>query len=161
MLRHLPWTPGRLRRTFTPAIRQSITQAVQAAEQVADGQIRFAVEGALPPAQLLRGVTPRERAIEVFSRLRVWDTQHNNGVLIYVLLADHAIEIVADRGIHARVDATAWTAICRQVEAAFGRGDYEAGAVSAIESVAETLGRHFPRRPRAGNELSDDPELLD
>lgn len=160
LLHHLLWTPGRLGRSFTPATRRAITQAIQAAEQVHDGQIRFAVEGALPPARLLRGCSPRERAVEVFSQLRVWDTERNTGVLIYVLLADHAVELVADRGIHAHADAATWGDICRRVEAAFGRNDYRAGAVLAIDAVAETLGRHFPHRPPAGNELSDEAELL-
>lgn len=160
LLRHLLWMPGRLGRKFTPATRQAIAQAIRAAEQSHDGQIRFAVEGALPPALLLRGCSPRERAVEVFSQLRVWDTERNIGVLIYVLLADHAVELVADRGIQGRADATTWSGICRRVEAAFSRGEYQAGAVLAIEAVAETLGRHFPRRPPAGNELSDEAELL-
>lgn len=160
LLRHLLWTPGRVRGAFTPNTRRAIAEAIKAAEQTHDGQIRFAIEGALTPAQLLRGCTPRERAIDVFSLLRVWDTQNNNGVLIYVLLADRAVEVVADRGIHARADTAIWAGICRRVEAAFGGGDYRSGAVSAIAAVAQTLGCHFPRRPSSGNELSDEPELL-
>ena len=111
-------------------------------------------------AQPLRGQTPRERAIEVFANLHVWDTQHNNGVLIYVLLADRAVEIVADRGIHAHEATPAWGAICRQIEAACARGDHEAGAKAGIEAVAHALRRHFPRRDVHGNELPNEPVLL-
>lgn len=161
LMRHLLWTPARLRRSFAPATRQAIAETIRLAEQSHDGQIRFAVEGALSPLQLLRGLAPRERAIDVFSRLRVWDTQHNNGVLIYVLLADHAVEIVADRGINARVEDADWAAICQRAVAAFGRGEHAAGAVAAIEAVSSTLARHFPRSAQAGNELSDEAELLD
>jgi uncharacterized membrane protein len=161
VLRHLLCMPVRLRRAFPPQTQRAISEAIKAAERAHEGEIRFAVEATLPPALLLRGCTPRDRAIEVFSALRVWDTERNCGVLIYVLLADHAVEVVADRGILARADASTWTGICRRVEAAFTRGDYQAGAVSAIEAVAETLGRHIPPRRRAGNELSDQVELLD
>jgi uncharacterized membrane protein len=160
LLRHLLWTPARLKGCFTLATRRAIAQAIRAAEQVHDGQIRFVVESALSPVLLLRGCSPRERAVEVFSQLRVWDTERNIGVLIYVLLADHAVELVADRGIQAPADASTWSGICRRVETAFGRGDYQAGAVQAIEAVAGILGRHLPLEPNPRNELSDEAELL-
>jgi uncharacterized membrane protein len=95
--------------------------------------------------------------MEVFSKLRVWDTQHNNGVLIFVLLADRAVEIVADRGIHECEGAATWNAICRQIEAAFARAQYQSGALVGIEAIARTLGRHFPHRGAHINELPDEP----
>jgi len=92
--------------------------------------------------------------------LRVWDTEHNNGVLIYVLLADRAVEIVADRGIHAHEATATWSAICLQIEVACQRAEYEAGAKAGIEAVAQSLRRHFPRPDVQGNELPDEPVLL-
>jgi uncharacterized membrane protein len=160
LARHLSSTPWRVRRAFPPEVMAEITAAVQAAELTHGGEIRFAVEDALDPWALLRGQTPRERAIEVFSQLRVWDTQHNNGVLVYLLLADHALEIVADRGIHALEAADTWNAICRQIEPAFRRGEYRAGALAGIASAAQVLRRHFPHEGGDANELTDQPVLL-
>lgn len=160
LARHLLASHWRVRRAFPPATVAAIAAAIHAAEQGHDGEIRFAVEGALDPWALIRGQTPRERAIEVFSNLRVWDTQHNNGVLIYVLLADRAVEIVADRGIHAHEATTTWGAICRQIEAACGRSEHEAGATAGIDAVAQSLRRHFPRHGPRANELPDEPVLL-
>ena len=160
LLRHLLSTPWRVRRAFPAALLAEVEAAVAAAERSHGGEIRFAVEEALDPWSLLRGQTPRERAVEVFSQLRVWDTQDNNGVLIYVLLADHAVEILADRGIHAMAGADTWNAICRQIEAAFRRGDYRAGALAGIDAVARVLRHHFPRQGGDANELPDQPVLL-
>lgn len=160
LTKHLLASHWRVRRAFPPATVTAIGEAIRAAEQGHDGEIRFAVEGALDPWSLLRGQTPRERALEVFSHLRVWDTQHNNGVLIYILLADHAVEIVADRGIHAHETTATWAAICRQIETACGRGEYEAGAKAGIAAVAQALRRHFPRPDTQGNELPNEAVLL-
>ncbi|MCH2242814.1 MAG: TPM domain-containing protein, partial [Aquabacterium sp.] len=101
-----------------------------------------------------------ERAIELFARLHVWDTEHNTGVLIYVLLADRRVEIVADRGIHAKAGAEAWSAICRGMETHFGAGDFGCGAVQGIEAVTQLVARHFPLAPGDRNELPDAPLLL-
>lgn len=158
--KHLLASPWRVRRAFPPATMSAIESAIHAAEQGHDGEIRFAVEAALDPWALIRGQTPRERAIEVFSNLRVWDTEHNNGVLVYMLLADRAVEIVADRGILAHEAAASWSAICRQVEEACGRADYEAGVMTGIEAVAQLLRRHFPHGAADANELPDKPVLL-
>ena len=158
--RHLLASHWRVRRAFPPATVVNIAAAIQTGERGHDGEIRFAVEGALDPWSLIHGQTPRERAIEVFANLHVWDTHRNNGVLIYVLLADRAVEIFADRGIHTHEAPATWEAICRQVEAACGRGDHEAGAKSGIEAVANVLRRHFPRPDLHGNELPDEPVLL-
>lgn len=119
------------------------------------------MEGALHSAALLRGQTAGERAMEVFSLLRVWDTEHNNGVLIYVLLADRAVEIVADRGIHAKVGTQEWAKICHSMETAFAQGRYLEGMEAGIRAVTHCLAEHFPVRDgeRAG-ELPDSPVLL-
>ena len=161
MLAHLlppPWML--LRRSFDAGALQAIESAVSAAERDHRGEIRFAVESALDVRALWRGESARERAIEVFSELRVWDTAENNGVLIYVLLADHDVEIVADRGIAAQVDAREWESVCHEMEAQFREGHYAAGAIAGIQRVGTILARHYPGRDRAGNELSDRPHLI-
>ena len=160
LAQHLLRTPWHARRAFPPATMAAIGAVITAAERSHAGEIRFAVEDSLDPWALLRGQTPRERAIEVFANLRVWDTQHNNGVLIYVLLADHAVEIVADRGIHTHAGAQAWSDISRQLETAFKRADFHLGAVAGVDAVARVLRRHFPREGGDDNELPDQPVLL-
>ncbi len=143
------------RRTLT-----AIENAIRVSEKSHDGELRFAVEAGLHPLPVLRGQSARQRAHDVFSDLRVWDTEHNSGVLIYVQLVDRRIEIVADRGINAKVPQHQWDAICRRMEAAFKDGRYEGGALTAIEEITWLLARHFP--PLGGNpdELSDKPVIL-
>jgi uncharacterized membrane protein len=137
----------------------AVQHAIADSERAHSGQIRFAIEPALDLGELLRGVTPRSRAIDVFSELRVWDTEHNNGVLIYLLLADRDFEIVADRGIHAHVGADGWEMIAREMEVAFRGGDFLGGITRGIASITQHLSRHFP--PRGGiNELPDRPVVL-
>jgi uncharacterized membrane protein len=134
---------------------------VKAAERRHSGEIRFAVEDSLPFRALWRGMTPRQRAIEKFTELRVWDTEHNNGVLIYVLFVDHAVEIVADRGVAGgRVPQAEWDACCRAMEGHFGKGDFREGALAGIDAVSAVLSRHPPGAPDAGNELPDRPAIL-
>jgi hypothetical protein len=158
--RHLAVTRRTVNRAFPPRVLAAIDRAVKASEAAQGGEIRFAVEGALHIEPLLRGQTARERAIEVFSLLRIWDTEDDNGVLIYLLLADRDVEIVADRGIHAKVGPQEWERICRGMEAAFRRGDFEGGVVEGIRAVTEHLARHFPRRGDDRNELPDKPVVL-
>ncbi len=124
------------------------------------GQIRFAVEHALDTGSLWRGLSARERALEVFSALKVWDTEHNNGVLIYLLLADRDVEIIADRGIHERVGSEGWETICREMESAFRDGNFEQGVLNGIERVSGLLESHYPGDRRNRNELPDSPVVL-
>jgi uncharacterized membrane protein len=144
--RHLLTTPWAVKRAFPARTMERIVRAIRETEQSHIGQIRFAVEHALEPRELRRDVSAHDRAVEVFSELRVWDTEHNNGVLIYVLLADRHVEIVADRGIHARAGTEAWETICRQMEGAFRRGEFESGVVHGIHAVGQHLTAAFPRR---------------
>ena len=109
---------------------------------------------------LLRGQTARERAIDVFSQLRIWDTEHNNGVLIYLLMADRAVEIVVDRGLHAKANTHEWEPICRKIEADFREGQFERGTIAGIKAVAVHLTRHFPPFDGAINALPDRPVVL-
>jgi len=121
-----------------------VEKAVQESHKAHVGQVRFVVEGALHSSALFEGQTARERAIDVFSQLRVWDTEHNNGVLIYLLLADRDVEIVADRGIHLRVSGEEWEAICQKMESEFRLNRFQSGAVQRVEQVTALLKTHFP-----------------
>ena len=161
ILRHFFTGNLAVRRVFPAASLRIIEQAIKQSETGHDGEIRFAVEATLNTLPLLKGQSARERAIEVFSRLRVWDTERNNGVLIYLLLADRDVEIVADRGIHARVGGEEWEKICHEMEAAFRQGRFEAGVIAGINSIGNHLQRHFPSERRGGkNELADGPVVL-
>jgi uncharacterized membrane protein YgcG len=160
IMRHLSMGRAAVRRVFPPRVLNVIEQAIRATETRHAGQIRFAVEASLELAPLLAGQTAQQRAIEVFSTLRVWDTEHNNGVLIYLLLADHDVEIIADRGIHVRLGQEVWEAICREMEAAFRAGHFEDGVLAGIHAVGEHLSRHFPARNGKSNEMPDRPVVL-
>ncbi|MDA8162456.1 MAG: TPM domain-containing protein [Desulfobacteraceae bacterium] len=160
VIRHL-FTPVWVARRYFPARSlKAIEEEIRLAEAAHSGQIRFAVEAALDIHSLLMGKSARERAIEVFSLLRIWDTEHNNGVLIYLLLADHRVEVVADRGVHGHVGASGWEEVCRKMEDAFRQGDFERGAIEGIRSVAAHLTRHFPASGAGGNELPDQPVII-
>src|SRR3954462_15254258 len=130
--RHLLANRARVRAAFPPRTLQAIEHGIKASEATHSGQIRFVVEGALDGAPLLRNQSARARALDVFSQLRIWDTAHNNGVLIYLLLADRVFEILADRGIDAKVDNAEWQNICAMMEAEFGKGNFEAGVLNGI-----------------------------
>lgn len=159
-MRHLSSGRAAVRRVFPQRALDTVERTIRETEAQHDGQIRFAIEAALEWSPLLAGQSARERAIEVFSQLRVWDTEHNNGVLIYLLLADRDIEIVADRGIHARLGQDTWEMICREMEAAFREGQFEAGVLAGIHTVSEHLARHFPPRSGKPNEMPDRPVML-
>lgn len=138
----------------------AIEREIAASEQRHSGEIRFVVEAALGPGELLRGVTARERALELFSLLRIWDTELNNGVLIYLLLAEHDVEIIADRGIHREVGLDGWEAICREMETHFRRGAFEHAVVTGIEGVTAHLVLHFPAQAGDVNQLPDRPVVM-
>ncbi|MDI1264494.1 MAG: TPM domain-containing protein [bacterium] len=158
--RHLVEHRWRLRRIFPPATLARIEQAIKAGEATHAGQVRFVVEGALDGAPLFRNQPARERALDIFSQLRIWDTDHNNGVLIYLLLADRDVEIVADRGIDAKVGGAGWETICKAMEADFRAGHFEAGVIKGIAAVSRELSAHFPRRGAVPNELPDAPVVM-
>ncbi len=160
VLRHLFTPSWVLGRTFTPDVMAAIDAAVAASEARHRGEIRFAVEAGLDLPELMRDATARERAVEVFSRLRVWDTEENTGVLIYVQWLDRQVEIVADRGIARRVPQAAWDGVCRTMEAAFRDGRFGEGSVEAVRAVGDLLAGPFPARPDNPNELPDRPILL-
>jgi hypothetical protein len=147
-------------RAFPKTTLAAVENAVRESESRHSGEIRFAVEAGLNLWLLLHGRAPRNRAIEIFSRLRVWDTEHNSGVLVYVQLVDRQIEIVADRGINGKVKPQEWEAICRRMEAAFRAGRYEEGALAGIREITALLARHFPPGERNPDELPDRPVVL-
>ena len=157
--RHLLQHRWRERRDFPPKVLAAIEAAIKAGEATHSGQVRFVVEGALDGAPLFRNQPARERALDIFSHLRIWDTADNNGVLIYLLLADRDVEIVADRGIHRHVGEAAWQAICRDMEAAFAAGDYEAGVLRGIAAISAELARAFPKG-EGGDELPNRPVVI-
>jgi len=159
-LKHLIAPHWLTRRTFPAASLAAIEAAVAAAEKRHAGELRFVVEGGLPLAELWRDLSPRERAQDLFARLRVWDTEHNNGVLIYLQLIDRQVEIIADRGIAARVPPAQWEAVCRGMEQAFRHGAYRDGAVAAVERIGAILAEHFPAGAEERNELPDQPLLI-
>lgn len=158
--KHLLAGRSRVRAAFPPTALHAIEQAIRTSEAGHAGQIRFVVEGALDGAPLFRGQSARERALDVFSQLRIWDTEHNNGVLIYLLLADRDVEIVADRGIDAHVGSGGWESICAAMETAFRSGDFERGVMHGIAAVAQHLAVHFPQDGSQPNELPDAPVVL-
>ncbi len=161
MIQHLMTGNMAVKAAFPPRSLHAIEQAIRETEASHTGQIRFAVEAALDFVALRHNQTAGERAVEIFSQLRVWDTEHNNGVLIYLLLADRDVEIVADRNIHARLGQAAWEAICRDMEAAFRLGKFEAGVMQGVRAVGSHLQRHFPRKSSdIPNELPDKPIVL-
>ena len=161
LFRHLVTDRVAARRAFPKASLARIEAAIAEGETQHRGQVRFAVEPALPLGRVLRHFPPRERALEVFGELRVWDTSENCGVLVYLLLADRDVEIVADRGIHANVGNAAWAAICRKMETAFRAGRYGEGVEAGIVEINALLALHYPREGRArNNELPDQPVML-
>lgn len=160
LVRHR-WSEGQVHRVFPEAVLQRLAARVQASEKRHTGQIRMVVEGGLPWSYLRRQATPRARAVTLFGKLRVWDTEHNNGVLIYLLLAERSIEIVADRGLARHVTAQQWQDMVARMAATFRAGRFEQGLEMAVDEVGTELCRHFPAAAGTEhvNELPDAPTL--
>jgi uncharacterized membrane protein len=156
VLQHLA-TPS-VRRAFEAATLDAIEQTIAEMERSHGGEIRFAIEASLPPMAVMRKVTPRERALQVFAHLHVWDTEANNGVLIYVLWADRDVEIVADRGYNGLVSAREWSEVCHRMEQLFGNGDTRQAATEGVREVGALIARHFPSVDR--DELPNRPVVL-
>ncbi len=171
LLRHRWFDEHAARRALPPQMLERLRGRVAASERRHTGQIRLCVEGGLPTSYLWRhlrrqvpiGRIVRQRALMMFSKLGVWDTERNNGVLIYLLLAERAIELVADRGLARCVDQAAWSAMVDRLGSALHEGRFEEGLTQALEEVSGVLVEHFPGGPAAdaaGNELPDDPVVL-
>lgn len=151
---------GKLGRAFPPEALARIDAGIAASEQRHGGEIVLAVESRLSPRMVLDGVDARKRAGRLFALHRVWDTEQNLGVLIYVLMAEHRVEIVADRGVRTRVTQPELDALCATVVQGFRDGDPERGVVTAIEALGTLLAPHFPHDPKSKDELGDAPILV-
>jgi uncharacterized membrane protein len=149
-----------VRRIFPPQTLALIEQTIKAGEATHSGQVRFAVEGALDGKPLFKNQSARERALDIFSQLRIWDTAHNNGVLIYLLLADRQVEIIADRGIDAKVGAAGWQKICAEMETSFRSGNFAGGVIRGIDAVSRLLAMYYPKHGAGKNELPDAPVVM-
>lgn len=168
-LNHLWLDESDTRRLIAPEVLARLERHIAASESRHTGEIRIYAEASLPPGYLWRHLwhkTPievlaRQRAMIVFGKLRVWDTEHNNGLLIYLLLAERKIELVADRGINAVVGQTDWQAMVTRMGAAFAAGHFEHGLMQAVDEVSRPLLEHFALQPDVlnTNELPDAPEL--
>jgi uncharacterized membrane protein len=152
-LRHLSSHPWQVKRHFSAAALQHIEQAIAASEHLHAGEVRVVIESGLPLSCILQGMSPRQRAIQLFGQLNIWDTEHNNGVLVYLLLADKDVEIVADRGIHQHVREQGWQQICQQMEGMFRSGQFEQGVTHGITAIGQHLAAHFPPEATPRNEL--------
>ena len=153
--KHLVEHRWRVRRIFNRTALSRIEQAIKAGDATHSGLVRFVAEGALDGALLLSDQPARERALDIFSHLRVWDIAQNNGVLLYVLFADHKVEIITDRGIDVHVGAGGWQKICCEMEADFRSGQFETGVIKGIDAVSRELAKYFPPDANGGNELPD------
>jgi uncharacterized membrane protein len=160
VFRHLLLPAWSVRRVFSRSDLAAIGSAVAACEKSHRGELRFVVEGPLRLPALWHGQSPRARAVELFAQQRVWDTEENSGILIYVQLVDRKVEILADRGIAARVPQAEWDAICRAMEVSFRRGEWRAGALQAVRRAGELLSSHFPAGASNPNELPNQPLVL-
>ena len=161
LLRHRWLDEDDTRKAIPSALLERLKKRVAASEDRHSGEIRICVEASLPSSYVWRDATARQRAVAMFGKLRMWDTEHNNGVLIYLLLAEHAIEIVADRGLSSRVPPAEWTAMVKRMGGAFRDGRFEDGLTQALEEVSALLVQHFPLASGQanGNELPDEPVL--
>jgi uncharacterized membrane protein YgcG len=157
-LRHLATPSWVMSSAFSEVGLAKIEAAIAATEASHGGEIRFAIEGNLSAVELWRGVTARQRAVEVFAQLGVWDTEANNGVLIYVLWADHDVEIVADRGFNGRVTNDEWAAVCKDMEQRFRGQDPQGAVVLGVQKAGALIAKHFPATDR--NELPNRPVML-
>jgi uncharacterized membrane protein len=161
ILRHILATRRGVRRAFPDRTLDAVERAVREGEARHAGEVRFAIETELAWPALLAGVSARARALEVFSQLRVWDTEHNNGVLVYVLFADRQVEIVADRGFNDRVTAAEWQAICETMREHFSHGRFEEGAVQGVAAVSRVMEAVYPAGAAGSpDEMPDRPVIL-
>lgn len=159
-LRHLLSTRTEAARIFPPDTLTAIAEAITAGEQTHRGEVRLIVEKSLPLAAVWADVTNRQRALALFADYGIWDTEENCGVLIYVNLADHKVDIVADRGIDRRIDAATWQAVCRTMTAGFAQGRFHEATLDAVGQVNALLRQHFPSNGARPNELPDKPLML-
>jgi len=160
LFRHLLIWPGVISRYLPADAMQRIEAAIAQSESMHLGEICFVVETNLHVFDIFRKISGKKRAVEVFSQFHVWDTEQNNGVLIYLLLADHDFEILADRGIHHHVGNAGWEQICQQMEVMFRQGQFEAGVLYGIAQISQQLVQHYPTNSENINELGNAPVIF-
>jgi uncharacterized membrane protein len=160
IIKHLLYPPWFVRFKFPPASLHKIEASIQQSEAQHSGEIRFAVESSLGFFQLLQGTPCIDRGIDVFSELRIWDTDQNNGVLIFLLLADRKVEIIADRGLNNEIAESEWRHICQQMENSFRKHEFETGIIDGITEITQLLIKHSPIQEKKSNELSNKPVII-
>lgn len=158
-MKHLFYTQRDVYRHFPDDDLELLEEAVTESENHHSGEIRLVIESSLALADICKGISPRQRAVETFSEEHVWDTEHNNGVLLYLLLADRDVEIVADRGICAVVPQEEWEHVCRDMEKCFAQGQFKAGVLEGVLQITKKLKRHFPKDANDINELPNKPSI--
>jgi uncharacterized membrane protein len=160
LIKHLLYPPWLVRYKFPPERLQKIENSIKRSETQHNGEIRFAVESSLGFFQLLQDRACFERGVDVFSELRIWDTEQNNGVLIFLLLADRKVEIIADRGLNNEIAESEWRSICQLMEKSFGKDDFEGGVINGINEISQLLIKHSPFQGEKVNELSNKPVII-
>lgn len=160
LFRHLRTTTSTGQRAFPETTLKAIEEAIAHGETRHRAEVRMVVEPSLPLPAVLAGMTPRERARELFAQYHVWDTEENCGVLVYINLADHQVEIVADRGVGRVVRAGDWEAICRTMTKGFAKGEYHRSVIAALEELNALLQKHYPDDGSLHNQLSNKPVML-
>lgn len=160
MFRHLSTTTAAGRRAFPPVTLKAIQEAIAKGETLHRAEVRLVIEPALTLQAVLTGTSARERAVELFSDYRIWDTEENCGVLIYINLADHKVEIIADRGINRLISAQDWQAICRTMTDGFARGIFHDSVIAALDQLNALLQSHFPEDGSGTNQLPNHPIML-
>ena len=159
-LRHWKTSAADGRRAFPQETLAAIAAAITAGEQTHRGELRLIVEASMPFDAIWDDVTTRQRALALFAEHGVWDTEDNCGVLIYVNLAEHKVEIVGDRNVNRKIDSATWQAVCRTMTEGFARGNFHDSSIAAVEQVNALLRQHFPANGDRANELSDQPILM-
>lgn len=160
LLRHLFFTGARARRAFPPDTLKFIQALIARSEQVQRAEIRLAIEAALPVAEVFAGLTSRQRARRLFALHGIWDTQENTGILLYVNLADHRVEIIADRGVEHLIGKDQWHKVCQAMTSGFSRGEYVAGVEASLTLLSGLLAEVLPADGARDNELSNKPLML-
>lgn len=158
--KHLFTTKASARRLFPKDAIDAITDAIEQSEKKHRAEVVFVIEASLDPIEVLQGKTGKERCIEIFAQHRVWDTEENNGVLIYLLLADHDIEILADRGVYRVAGDSYWEKLCQQIESHFRSGQFTEGVVEGIQTLTELLVKHYPKDGADPDELTNRPAII-
>jgi len=157
-LLHLPWL---VHTKFPPQTLRKIEACIQKSETEHSAEIRFAVESSLGFFDLLQDTSCFDRGVDVFSELRIWDTENNNGVLVFLLLADRKVEIIADRGLNDKIDKEEWLAICQVMEKSFSQHHFEIGVIEGINHITETLAKYYPKiKQNKIDELSNKPVIM-